>query len=93
MQEVCLLKRDLKGGGNPITSLAKVIYWTMIYEFMKFFPTYDQNAMEAHFKYIKSGSSKNSGFFKENTMYRLVTKWNILLKNAIKDGSFNFNIL
>lgn len=32
-------------------------------------------------------------FFKENTMCRILTKWNILLKNAIKDGSFNFNML
>lgn len=42
MQEVCLLKRDLKGGGNPIISPVKVIYGTIICEFVKFFLTYNQ---------------------------------------------------
>lgn len=42
MQEVRLLKRDLKGGGNLIISPVEVIYWTIICEFVKFFPTYNQ---------------------------------------------------
>lgn len=77
------LKKGFKRREKPTISLFKAIYQTIICELKNIQP----NVMKAHFKCLKNRSSKMCLFFKENTMWRIMTKRNILLKNDIKDGS------